>query len=240
LRAWEETLSSHDTEHLVFAALTHDSPDVLRRVVALKGLGVPFAHVTPDLWAELGLANSARENLPHPTTLVVAPDGDVVFRETHVDYKQRTDPLLVLERIEDHRQGRASSSDERPTSDTESTEPDWDHALTVSVARTPDEIVLILELSPGFHAYGALEPTSRPLRVTVDQAPEVQVPIPDGIRTELGEGLGTSWVLHGRVELPIPPLGLPADFPVSGTLDYQLCTDRICSPPASVSWVAPQ
>lgn len=118
-------------------------------------------------------------------------------------------------------------------------DPDWDHAVQVAAFQVPGQLVVQLDVGDGFHVYGANETISRPLALNVDQLPTLEVTIPPGEEKDLGEALGTAWVLEGRVLLTVP---LPADAPValSGALAYQVCTDNSCIAPTSTRWTAQQ
>jgi peroxiredoxin len=53
------------------------------------GLDIPARNGAPDDWS-----------LPLSATYVVGPDGVILFADTRVDYRERTDPLNVLQVLE--------------------------------------------------------------------------------------------------------------------------------------------
>jgi len=65
----------------------------VRTVYEGFGLDVPAKNGAPGEWS-----------LPLSATYVVAQDGVILFADTGVDYRERTDPLEVLQRLE-HRAG---------------------------------------------------------------------------------------------------------------------------------------
>ncbi len=216
--------------------LTHDSEAVLREAIAKKGLSATFVHVEPEAWERLGLQNPRRADLPYPATFIVAPDGTLVFREVHVKHTVRAHVPGVIERVAAWSQSVGLAPEAPAEPEHEPAVLDWDDAVRIH-AELSDRLTIRLEVAEGFHVYGANETISRPLAVTVDQLPELEVPIPAGEEKVLSEALGAAWVLAGSVLLEAP---LPADAPasLSGTLAYQVCTDATCTAPTSVDWKA--
>jgi hypothetical protein len=222
----------------LLAVLTNDSPEILREVMAEQGFTHRFVHVTPETWAGWGLQNDKQAQLPYPTTFVVAPDGTLVFREIHVNHTRRAHVEEVVARVAAWAQDPAVAAppdDHEQRPDEDDAYPDWDNAVRIAAEQLPGQLVVHIEVGPGFHVYGANETLSRPLAASVDQLPELVVPIPTGAEKDLGEALGTAWVLEGSVALEV---ALPADAPVtlSGVLDYQVCTDSACTAPTSTTW----
>lgn len=111
-------------------------------------------------------------------------------------------------------------------------EPDWDHAVFVTSARSVDGAVVRLDVAPGFHVYGAKEKRALPLEVHLTGHEEVVAVVPDGVKKKL-PGLGKSRVLEGRIEVGVPT-ALPPPF--VGWLKYQVCTDSACAPPVEHPW----
>lgn len=224
----------------MLVVLTTDTEEVLSRVLPAKGLGLPhlrYVSVEPELWTAWGLANSRRPMLPHPTTVVVAPDGTIVDRETHTDYKLRASPQRVLDRIAAHRGGAPTA----PSGGVEDDEPpiDWAGAVSLEVRRTAGGVAIELVVKPGFHVYGAAEQSARPLAVTVHDRPGAQVQVPPGRPVSLGEALGDAHVLDGTILLDVAVPSAGADDPLTGDLAIQICTETACSPPGSRSWASP-
>lgn len=218
--------------------LTNDSEEVLRQVIPDKGLGSTFVHVGPEVWAGWGLQNNKRERLPYPTTFIVAPDGTLVYREVHVNHTLRAHVPGVIQRVAAWNQPIAALPVQEASADQSAPqEPDWDKAVQIAAYQAAGQLVIQLQVGPGFHVYGANETLSRPLAVAVDQLPELEVPIPTGHEKVLSEAMGSAWVLEGEVHLSAE---LPADAPsvLSGVLDYQVCTDSTCTAPTTATWTA--
>ncbi len=222
--------------------LTADSEPVLRQVMAKEGFTHSFVHTNPETWAGWGLQNERRAEIPYPATFIVGPDGALVYREVHIRHSIRAHVPDVIERIEAWRAAPDQIADGglEPVPEQAAhaaDEPDWDHPLSISASLQPSLLLVELEIGPGFHVYGANETLSRPLALHIDQLPERVPPIPPGHEKQLGEALGSAWVLEGSVVLEVP---LPTDAPseLSGALDYQVCTDTTCTAPTSARWEA--
>ncbi len=228
MRDWDRRTEDIRAAGATLLVLTADEPDTLRRVVPKKGLKATFVPVEPELWARWGIANPRREAVPHPGTLVVAPDGTVVLFETHVNYREREDAGEVLARIAEHRTSGGLTA--APASDEQAV--DWDSALRVSAEQRGEAVAITLDIAEGFHLYGTKEETARPLALRVDGEAGARVALPAGIRTELGDGLGQAWVLTGRHVIQLEGSA------VAGELDVQLCTDTACSRPRTLRWSA--
>lgn len=69
--------------------LVYAFTDELRAVYDGLKLDIPGKNGSPDEWA-----------LPLSATYVIGPDGRIMFADTSVDYRRRTDPLDVLQVLE--------------------------------------------------------------------------------------------------------------------------------------------
>ena len=80
-----------DTGHQVGKAfgLVYSFTDELRSVYDGFKLDIPVKNGTPDDWS-----------LPLAATYVIGTDGRILFADTSVDYRRRTDPLDVLQVLE--------------------------------------------------------------------------------------------------------------------------------------------
>ena len=214
--------------------LTTDPADVLTDAIAENGYTMDFARVEPAQWEAYGLQNTRRPELPWPATFVIAPDGELIYREVHKRMFIRSDDDDVLDFINswmsDHSYTQPAPEEPPPMS---VELPSWSDAMTFSASASEDELKLTLNIAPGYHAYGVKEEIGRPLRVEVNELPDLVVEIPDGADHELSTG--HAWVLEGAVELNAP---LPEPGQYTGTLHYQLCTETSCDRPTSVEWSA--
>jgi hypothetical protein len=218
--------------------LTSDSEEVLREVIPKQGFEHRFVHATPETWANWGLQNEKRVELPYPTTFIVAPDGTLVFREIHKNHMKRAHVEDVVQRVDAWSTGQPTPTpDPVPEEPEEPAAPDWDNAVSFGAVHTGGSLEIRIDVGPGFHVYGANETISRPLAVSIDQLPELEMVIPPGTEKTLGEALGTAWVLEGQITLMASlPDGAPSSL--SGVLDYQVCTDSSCTAPTSATWQA--
>jgi peroxiredoxin len=69
--------------------IDHRYTDELRTVYDGFKLDIPDKNGTPDDWS-----------LPLSATYVIGTDGRILFADTSVDYRRRTDPLDVLQVLE--------------------------------------------------------------------------------------------------------------------------------------------
>ena len=232
MRDWDRVSKETTDAGASLWVVTPDTPDLARRMAADKGLRAPFISGDEALWARWGLTNPRRPTLPHPATVVIAPGGEVVLLDVHENYKQRSKPEEVIERIAKHRaSGQTAPKVALPVDH----DIDWDGALTLGATRRGSVISLTLVLADGFHAYGAKEPNARPLAARVN-GEEEPLHVPDGERMDLGGGLGEAWVLTGTQIIE----GRVRRGPdaLKGEIDVQLCTEAACSPPRTLSWTA--
>ncbi len=230
MRDWDRLSEQITAAGATLLVLTADAPDTLNRVVPQKGLEATFVPVDPALWARWGITNPKRESVPHPGTLVVAPDGTVLLFETHVNYRVREDAEQVLARITEHRaSGQLIAA---PAQESQAVV--WDAALRTSAERRGETVAITLDIADGFHVYGTKERTARPLALRVDGRAEAELTLPEGSKTELGGGLGEAWVLTGRQVITV----VGTSGAIAGELDVQLCTETACSRPRTVRWSA--
>jgi hypothetical protein len=224
LRLLERNLKAIHAAGADVLVLTADSPEV----ITAADLDLAVASVSPSLWGELGLTNPDSPQLPHPATLIIDPSGRVLLRQIHVNYRERTPVTEMIAALE--ASTAAPTAAPTPAEAAAEDDPDWSRGVTLRASGADDCLSLTVDIAEGFHLYGAREPFARPLSVTVDQAPEWRIHIPDGTEKVL-PGIGASWVLEGRFTMEWPlPEGLPREL--TGTIGYQLCTDTSCSPPA--------
>lgn len=99
VRRWEEQTDALEALDAKLVILTPDSPRKAELARKKHGLSAELTPVDPEVWASWGIDNPSRGKLPHPTTFVLNASGEVVFVETHVDYKQRSEPARVLESL---------------------------------------------------------------------------------------------------------------------------------------------
>src|SRR5205807_10201942 len=94
----DDTLSTAEKNALTFEVLSdigqkvgrafglvYQFTDELRGVYQGFGLDIPGKNGTPDEWA-----------LPVSATYVIGPDGIILYADTDVDYRDRTDPRNAL------------------------------------------------------------------------------------------------------------------------------------------------
>ncbi len=232
MRAWKQSeaeLERVGGKLLVLSSDPLPSLEILARQRALTSLDL--AHAGPEDWVAFGIANPDRPELPHPTTLVIAPDGAEIFRSVHDNFRQRSDPSQAIAAVVDWSEGRVRTTPKPPAPPSL---PDWEAAASISLARDGDQLILEAVIAPGFHLYGSKETESIPVYLRTQGGQRAEVP--PGVRKDWSQG--TSWVLEDTVRLQ---LQIPADQPVVGSVGWQLCTDQTCSAPRNETFsLAPE
>jgi hypothetical protein len=105
-------------------------------------------------------------------------------------------------------------------------------AITPTFDKGTGELVVVLKIKPGFHAYAPGEEVGKPVALSVDGsggwAVDGAVQIPAGTKKDLGE-LGVSMTLEGDVSLRAKLV--PGAGAISGVVEAQVCTDKACDRP---------
>jgi hypothetical protein len=234
--------------------VSYDSAAILREFARRKGIGYPLlSDPGSAIIRRFGLLNpelaedSPAHGVPFPGTLVVDPRGRVrtkLFEKTYAE-RRTAGSLLVLE----GESGVAATSDVRT-----------DHfVLRLSASNATvapgNRVTLVLdfEMADKKHAYAPGVQGYRPLALRLDPQPLATVhdpvyPAPrDYVYAPLRE---TVPVFEGRFRV-LQDITLAGGrevaerlrsgddtLTINGRLDYQVCSDRSCFPPASlpVSW----
>jgi len=99
VRDWEAQSEAVAALGATVYVVTADTEEGLAKGIDKHGLRSTFVQVERGLWAEWGIANPKRPNLPWPSTVVIASDGTILELVTHEDHRERAEPTAVLERI---------------------------------------------------------------------------------------------------------------------------------------------
>jgi DsbC/DsbD-like thiol-disulfide interchange protein len=236
------------------AALSYDSVAILEEFARRQGIRYPLlSDPGSEIIRRFGLLNpefpegSPAHGVPFPGTLVVDPRGRVrtkLFEKTYAE-RRTAGSLLVLE----GESGAAAASEVRT-----------DHfVLRLSASNATvaagNRVTLVLDFEMGEkkHAYAPGVQGYRPLALRLDPQPLVSVhdpvyPAPqDYVYAPLRE---TVPVFEGRFRV-LQDVTLAGGrevaerlrsgddrLSITGRLDYQVCSDRACFPPASlpVTW----
>jgi hypothetical protein len=115
----------------------------------------------------------------------------------------------------------------------------FDKAVKLGFAWDAKEgaVVATLHLEPGFHAYGPGETTGKPisLEVNAEGWTVKEVRMPAAQKKDLGD-LGMSFVYTGDVEVRAVMTSATAGAPVTGKLNYQVCSETSCDRPRSATF----
>ncbi|MCA8976754.1 MAG: hypothetical protein KDC98_18675 [Planctomycetes bacterium] len=119
-----------------------------------------------------------------------------------------------------------------------------------AVARPGETVKLVLEaeVAPGWHAYGKKETGNVPVSLSHDKIEwdgleaEGEAQIPDGEEHEVFGLPEPQYPLPSSFEVvqlvKVPDGTEPGEFTVEGALDYQVCDENSCEPPAEAAFAA--
>lgn len=116
--------------------------------------------------------------------------------------------------------------------------PDWKTAISHQVRfdAASGEVVVDVDVKPGFHAYAVGETTGKPLQLQIADDSEFgldgEVRYPKGHEKDLPTG--RSVIVQGQAQvLATVKAKSEAAKTVKGTFHYQVCTDEACDRPRS-------
>jgi hypothetical protein len=235
------------------AAISYDSPAALQDFARRRGITFPLLS-DPDstVIRRFGLLNpeyppgDRAHGVPHPGTFIVDAEG--VIREKHFAqaYTERRTAGSVL----------ALEGDVAGTT-TERAAPHFTLQTSASNAEAfPGQRITLeldFEMAPGHHAYAPGDHRYRALALKLEPTPYARLEpprLPPARLFEFKPLQETVPVFEGRFRITqdvvlavrdeITPLLASPDamLVLSGVVDYQVCSERVCYPPASlpVSW----
>jgi len=116
--------------------------------------------------------------------------------------------------------------------------PKWSEAISHEVAfdAAQGQVLVTVQVKPGFHAYTVGETTGKPLQLLIGDDSEFglegDVQYPKGIEKNLP--VGRSVIVQGQAEVKAKVKAKSdASKTVRGTFKYQVCTDEACDRPRS-------
>jgi hypothetical protein len=252
----EEQLGRFRERGFGLAALSYDSAAILKEFAARKRISFPLL-ADPDskVIRTFGIQNEAdyppghlAHGVPYPGTFVADGDGIVTAKHFEKAYAERRTASSLL-----------TLAGETPeASAAESSTPAFTVRTSASNGRVaPGQrftLVLDFEMKPTLHAYAPGVRGYRPLRLRLEPHPlatahetafppstsyrfaplDETVPVFEGrFRVTQDVTLAGGREFDALLKEPAPVLELV------GTLDYQVCSDKVCYPPASLMlrWV---
>jgi hypothetical protein len=234
---------------LEVAALSYDSPAVLKDFAARRGITYPLLSDSESIVIRrFGLLNPEyppgdnAHGVPHPGTFVVDETG--VIREKHFarGYTERRTAASL--RAAEGRMSGAPAEQRAPHFTLRT-------GLSNTEAVPGQRVTLIvdLEMRPGHHAYAPGAHSYRPLALKLEPTPYARFDaprLPPSRSFEFKPLRETVPVFEGRFRLlqdvvvavrdDIAPL-LASPEPtllLEGRLEYQVCSDTVCFPPGSL------
>ena len=241
---------------LGLAAVSYDSVDILREFAARRGIGFPLlSDPGSEVIRRFGLLNpeyppgDRAHGVPYPGTFVTDAAGVIrarFFEKTYVERRTAGSFLAVAGDIpKEHAEEIGTKAFALRTS------------LSNTAAAPGQRLTLVLdfEMQPTMHAYAPGVTGYRPLALRLDPQPLVTahetafpssrpylfVPLDETVPVFEGRFRVTRDVtlVGGRDPALVEALKSPDPrLELRGTLEYQVCSDRVCLPPATLplSW----
>jgi len=235
------------------AALSYDPVALLADFAERRGIGFPLlSDPGSAIIRSVGLLSPDYpeghrfHGVPHPVTYLIGPDGRILERHVEASYRERRTLSSVLvhrglaadaavsDRLVEHFGLRTAASSDLVYPG---------QRITLSLA---------FDLKDGFHAYAPGDHSYRSLELRLDEHPLLEVGEvvnPESKPFHFAPLDETVPVYEGRVRLLQDVVLRPGKetnekaaagefLQIAGTLLYQICSDRICFPPAElpVSW----
>lgn len=236
----QERLAEIQKRGLGVAAISYDSPAVLKNFAGRRGITFPLlADEGSKVIRAFGILNedvpagNMATGIPHPGTYIVDRTGRVVAKYFEDDYTERFTASEILVR-----QYGAAAGAAQQTAETKH--------LTISSAastarvRSGQRIALTLdiELKPRMHVYApGVEGGYIPIEWIMKDAHPVTFPA--SRKLHLPAIKETVPVFEGRFRLmrdfTVPKGAKPGELVIEGGLRYQACDDRECYIPQTVA-----
>lgn len=236
---------------LGLAAISYDSVEILKDFATRRQIGYPLlSDPGSKIIESFGILNAAdyppgrlEHGVPYPGTFLTDAQGVVVSKDFQPRYAERRTAASFL----------TLAGDSPASALTELRTDNFTLRLSASNRRAAPgnrvTLVLDFEMGPKRHAYAPGVEGYRPLRVRLDPRPLLSVhetafpestpylfaPLNETVPVFLGRFRVTQDVTlaDGRafaelLKTPDPKLE------VTGTLDYQVCSDSVCYPPSAL------
>jgi AhpC/TSA family/Thiol:disulfide interchange protein DsbD, N-terminal len=247
----EEKLEAIRGRGLAVAAVSYDSPAILKEFAERRGIHFPLlSDPGSAVITRFGLLNpeyppgDRAHGVPYPGTFVTDADGVIrarYFEKTYVERRTAASFLTATgETPKEHAEDIRTRAFVLRTS-------------ASNLAAAPGQrftLVLDFEMEPTMHAYAPGVTGYRALELRLDPLPLVTfhetvfppskpyffaplsetVPVFEGrfrVTRDMTLAGGRDPAVAEALKIPDPKMEL------SGTLEYQACSDRICYPPAS-------
>ena len=228
------------------AAIVPEAPDVLRSFAQAHGVTIPLlSDDGATIIRRLGLHDQTfvgKHTVPYAGSFMLDGQGRIQSKFFEADTENRRTAGSILAE-----QGEAGVGAQQAAAP----------HFTVRTSASNDAIALgqrltlivDLEMKPGFHAYAPGAAPYRALDVKLDADPLFaahETRVPPGKPLPMGASGETVPVLEGRIRVlkdvtqqfrvAMPRLKAQPGLPVAitGTLEYQVCSARVCYPPASM------
>lgn len=238
----EQSLAAIRAQGLGLAAISYDSPAVLKNFADRKKITFPLlSDPESKIIRAFGILNEQvpKDNMvygiPYPGTYLIDPKGVVTAKYFEDDYTERytAGDILIREF------GTAAGGEVNKASTKHLTVSSGASLTTVRGGQTI-ALVLDIDLQPGMHVYApgveGYIPIAWSLNPNESVKPgEVQFPKPEILRLEAINETVPVFTNHLRLIREVTFAKKPlADFTLEGSLRYQACDDKLCYNPQTV------
>jgi cytochrome c biogenesis DsbD-like protein len=229
------------------AAIVPEPPDVLRAFAQAHGVTALTLLSDEDaaIIRRLGLQDttfSGKRTVPYAGSFMLDAQGRIQSKFFEADTEnRRTAGSILAEQGEPGVGGQQAAAPHFTVNTSVS-----NAAIALGQRLT---LIVDVEMKPGFHAYAPGAAPYRALDVKLDQSPLFaahETRVPPGKPLPMGASGETVPVLEGHIRVlkdvtqqfraAMPQLQAQPELKVAitGTLEYQVCSARVCYPPASM------
>lgn len=250
----QANLNNVRKQGLGLAAISYDSPAVLKSFAERKGIAFPMLSDGDSktiraygILNETVPANSAQYGIPHPGTFILNPRGEVVSKYFEEDYRERYTASDILVRQFGEAAGAAKTV-------VETRQLRLSTSASLAAVKTGQRIALTIDvdLKPKMHVYAPGVVGYIPIDWSIAESPAIKIfpaAYPASKNLHLRVINETVPVYQGRFQLERdiiigpdaavkPLLNDKGDLTIAGAFRYQACDDRTCYIPQTVplSW----
>jgi hypothetical protein len=247
----QRSLKDITRQGLGLAAISYDSPDILKGFAEKHGITFPMlsdpGSKTITAWGILNREATGRTaGIPYPGTYVIDRSGVIRSRDFEPAYQERDTAASILLRL------AAGAPAARPgTSEVIGRHIRVRASASDAIAAPGHRLTLMVDVSPGsrIHVYAPGQAGYIPIALTLDASPDYKV-------MKVNYPASTRYVfapLKEAVHVFDKPFRLTEDvtlaltpavrqratnketLAISGHLEYQACDDTVCFPPETLA-----
>jgi hypothetical protein len=244
----QRSLDDITRQGLSLAAISYDSPEILRTFAEKHGITFPMlsdpASKTITAWGLLNKEATGRTaGIPYPSTYVIDRRGVILSRDFEAAYQERGTAASILTHLAatppppgatdvvgGHLKARVGASD--------------------AIAAPGQRVTLVVDVTPGekIHVYAPPQDTYIPISLALDSSVDIKTtaamyPAPRTIELaplkEIVKVYDGPFRITQDVTLALTPAlrqraTAKETLTITGSLEYQACDDKVCFPPETL------